>query len=842
MTRIDRITLQGFKSFADRVSIPFPHGFTVICGPNGAGKSNISDAILFALGMSSAKQIRAERLVNLIFHGTKKRGSAKYCLVSLYIDNRDKKLPFDEEIKITRKVNDKGLTIFRLNGKVVTRSKIMDVLSSISLSAYGYNIIMQGDINRIIEMSGTGRREIIDQISGIQEFDDKKRKTQIELEKVEKHIHEMEIIENEKEKLLEKLKREKENAERRIVLDKEADKIRASIVSQEKFKIEQNLDDVNKQFDEYSKDLEELNKNYTEKAGELETKRKKVLDMGDTLLKKSRDRDLLMRINYLNNEIQRKIDRIEVNQAEISRTQIDFVAKAVIDEKGVIGTFSQIVEIPEKYSVAVKIASGRHMNDIVVETTDVALDCIDILKKKKIGRARFIPLDKIRAKKIELREKEKTMKHVIDYAVNLIKYEQKYASAVNYVLGNVLIAESLQEARNVNENAKISTLEGDVIEPAGAILGGFHKEGSREIILLKENEKMRQEIEALNEELDGLREKEHKENENIDVMQGQRVEIEKEVDKLKVDLEKIYDKRMAVQEKINRINIEKARRDAEIGNLKMEMEKYKEVTDMYDETPDKLRNMLRHVQNEIDKLGAINMKATEEYDIISVEFEELRKRLERLTGERDAIVNTMAEIGKRRYEKFMETLSAIAANFKKIYLDLMNGDGNLRLEEDGNMDSGLIIEATTGAKKILNIDAMSGGEKTLTALGFLFAIQQYHASPFYILDEIDAALDKVNAQKIADFIKKYSGETQFIVVSHNDLTIKTADNVFGVSMEDGVSKVFSIRMPGVDEEKHKEVKEKLEEDIEEEIEEDWEKAEKIPHSFITDKNENNESS
>jgi len=139
---------------------------------------------MFALGISSAKIIRAEKLVNLIFHGTKNRKPSKYCTVSLYLDNRDKKLPYGDEIKITRKVMGNGLSVFRLDGKVVTRSKILDLLTNLHLSPHGYNIIMQGDINRIIEMSNLERREIIDEISGISEFDEKKRKAIVELEKV----------------------------------------------------------------------------------------------------------------------------------------------------------------------------------------------------------------------------------------------------------------------------------------------------------------------------------------------------------------------------------------------------------------------------------------------------------------------------------------------------------------------------------------------------------------------------------------------------------------------------------------------------------------------------------
>ena len=128
---------------------------------------------------------------------------------------------------------------------------------------------------------------------------------------------------------------------------------------------------------------------------------------------------------------------------------------------------------------------------------------------------------------------------------------------------------------------------------------------------------------------------------------------------------------------------------------------------------------------------------------------------------------------------------------------LHGGAGNVRLEEENNISSGLIIEASPAGKKVLNLDAMSGGEKTLTSLAFLFAVMQHYQVPFYVLDEVDAALDKSNTKKIIELIKKYSNDIQFIVVTHNDFTIQEADKVFGVSMESGVSKIFGIEMPAV---------------------------------------------
>lgn len=250
-----------------------------------------------------------------------------------------------------------------------------------------------------------------------------------------------------------------------------------------------------------------------------------------------------------------------------------------------------------------------------------------------------------------------------------------------------------------------------------------------------------------------------------------------------------------LQNIIGRAKIEKAKLEANMDNLKTEFEDYKDVEKFFDQSIDELQERVRRCLIEVNQIGPVNLKAIEEFETINVEFEELRKKLDGLLEEKDAVLNIVQDVEKRRYDKFMETFTGIGQNFSRIYKDLSGGDGLLRLEIEGNIDSGLVIEANPSGKKILNLDAMSGGEKTLTSLAFLFAVMQHYASPFYVLDEIDAALDKANTKKIDNLIKKYSKEVQFIVITHNDLTIAEADKVFGVSMEGGVSKVFGIDMP-----------------------------------------------
>ena len=154
-----------------------------------------------------------------------------------------------------------------------------------------------------------------------------------------------------------------------------------------------------------------------------------------------------------------------------------------------------------------------------------------------------------------------------------------------------------------------------------------------------------------------------------------------------------------------------------------------------------------------------------------------------------------SEIENKKREVFMMTMEQMANLFKEIYSELTNGEANLGLENPDDINSGLMVSAQPPGKKLLYIDAMSGGEKTLTALAFLFTIQRYRPSPFYVLDEIDAALDKPNTMKVVELIMKQSKDVQFVIISHNNEMVKAAEIVYGVSMEGGESKVIGIKLP-----------------------------------------------
>jgi len=212
---IKELEFINFKSFVKKVKIPFFDGFTTISGPNGSGKSNIIDGILFVLGLSSSRTLRAEKLTDLIYNG---EGSKKpdFAQVTIRFDNVDREMPFDaDEISITRKIRetDSGYySYFYFNGKAVSLTDVHNYLAKARVTPEGYNVVMQGDVTRIINMTPGERRKIIDEIAGVAEFDSKRDRALSELEIVRERVERVDIIIEEVGQQLEKLKTERDQA------------------------------------------------------------------------------------------------------------------------------------------------------------------------------------------------------------------------------------------------------------------------------------------------------------------------------------------------------------------------------------------------------------------------------------------------------------------------------------------------------------------------------------------------------------------------------------------------------------------------------------------------------
>ncbi len=211
-------------------------------------------------------------------------------------------------------------------------------------------------------------------------------------------------------------------------------------------------------------------------------------------------------------------------------------------------------------------------------------------------------------------------------------------------------------------------------------------------------------------------------------------------------------------------------------------------------TVNSIRKHLASLLEEREQLGLINQKAVERFEEIRHAYDEILEKEKRIREEREAILDAMRRAEEEKFRVFMAAFNSISNNFSDVYQKLTQGEGQLELENPENpFLGGIRMKVRPVGKRVQYLDALSGGEKALTALTFMFALQLHQPAPFYFLDEIDEALDPNNADRVAKLIKTLSESSQFIIISHNEITIRLADILLGVAMLDGVSKVFSVK-------------------------------------------------
>ena len=212
---------------------------------------------------------------------------------------------------------------------------------------------------------------------------------------------------------------------------------------------------------------------------------------------------------------------------------------------------------------------------------------------------------------------------------------------------------------------------------------------------------------------------------------------------------------------------------------------------------DELNAKIQRLDKKIKEFGDVNMRAIVTYEEKAKRKEELDNQITTLSTERQAILDKMNGFEQQKKEAFMKTFTSINENFKDIYHQLSEGEGRLILENEKDpLSAGMTIEAKPRDKTTNNkLTALSGGEKALTALALVFSIQKYLPAPFYALDEVDASLDTMNVERIADMIQKQSSNTQFIVVSHRRPMIEAANRTIGVTQkEKGKTKVTGVKL------------------------------------------------
>ena len=365
-------------------------------------------------------------------------------------------------------------------------------------------------------------------------------------------------------------------------------------------------------------------------------------------------------------------------------------------------------------------------------------------------------------------------------------------------LGEMEKSYSLMERECAGELAESEKLESEISERKAVILRLDERE---KVVRRALDEQFTQRSGLVAEkndyeaELSGLREE-------LQVIEAALREIRKKREAvnearhgLELELERISSRRELVRRQVaDNYGLDMAALEANFPFFPNDEEKEK------GETAD--QGLLDELQERIRSLGPVNVLALEEYDREKERLDFLKKQRDDLVEARESLLRLVEEINKTARERFLATFAMVQDNFQEIFSSLFEG-GQAHvslLEENNPLESPIEVIARPRGKKMLGLNLLSGGEKALTALALLFAIYSVKPSPFCILDEVDAPLDDANIDRFLTIIRKFSQNTQFIIVTHNKRTMEAADCLYGVTMQEpGISKVVSVRIDQVGE-------------------------------------------
>ena len=698
-------------------------------------------------------------------------------------------------------------------------------------------------------------------------------------------------------------------------------------------KLNNDYNEKNKLLLEYTKDLEQ-----TDSDIKLLRERKKYITNDDNLDKINALKELILdknnKISNLDNEISLINEKIKISENDIVnnnskyneiRNNINKYNKEIEDNNriitdltykinyledainngnnmpsavkqllhnplfsGVHGVIGSLIKVPSEYALAVSTALGGASNYLVVDDTKLASKMVKYLRDNKIGRATFYPLDVIKGRYIddETNNKVTLMDGYIGTLYSLIDYDKKYDNIIMNQLGNVILADNIDNANKIslkiNNKYKVVTLDGQVVNVGGSITGGDK---------IKSNDPIRQKYE-LNEYKDNVTKLRNQNNDNLSLIDGLNTKIKTYEDKIynaRLDIstmqEEVKNKELLrdnlnkevensvkelkdiesisnnneeneentlvkkyykikedidnLQKDINLLNIERDRlnndileientsknsllntqklekelSNIEIKNGKLEIKidtilnslnedysiTYNDAKDKYilEENPEEVRREVNKLKNEIKDYGIVNLGAIQEFERVNTRYEFLTKQKDDLTKAEDTLLEIINDMDSIMKDKFIVTFNEIRTEFKKVFKELFRGgDADIYLTNpDDILETGIELEATPPGKNLKSIQALSGGERTFTAISLLFAILNVRPVPFCIFDEVEAALDEANVDAFGEYLDKYRDKTQFIIITHKKRTMEYVDTLYGITMqESGVSKRVSVKL------------------------------------------------
>lgn len=526
--------------------------------------------------------------------------------------------------------------------------------------------------------------------------------------------------------------------------------------------------------------IEELKYLLTEKKSILEDWGKKEIILekvsGTSEYEIDKQRKLIEKIS--------KMDICPMCKSKITPEHIEEIQKEIHEkvtelEKEIKNSDRELNEIYEKKQIL-----NQQIEKLNLDISDGNSDLIklaNVSEKQNSIKNIQEKIDYLKGEISELVKREKSLESSFDENSNI---EQRYETL------RIEVQEiSLRNNENVDseisfkqrelERSKISLKqmlreEDDLNSELKEILSKIKE---KEIILEK---KKKQELEL---------------TEKFKKMISERESFQKKIRDNEIEISKKQNEVYNLEQELNNLKIDSARINAEIENLETEMLDFPDV-EIIKGNRDSLAERLAKTQEQLSHIGSVNLRSLEVYDEIKKEYDLIKEKTEIISKEKEGILKIIYEIDIKKKKTFLQTLNSLNEIFSRNFSQLsQKGSVSLELENKKEpFEGGVNIIVKTGHGKYFDVKSLSGGEQTLVALSLIFGIQELKPYYFYVFDEIDAALDKRNSERLADLLKRYMKKGQYIVISHNDEVISNSTTLYGISMNEGISKVISLKL------------------------------------------------
>ena len=379
------------------------------------------------------------------------------------------------------------------------------------------------------------------------------------------------------------------------------------------------------------------------------------------------------------------------------------------------------------------------------------------------------------------------------------KENQKYIDDLNFDITNLKISVSSFDESGTSIDEMLERIKLDIANNTKSI---ENKNANIEE-MSKENEELKNAITEKENEIEQIKQNVQDSGSKVEELKNERNAKNERLAKTENEINSEFETLEGLKEQIVKIDVKKTKLEQDLEQVVNKLwEEYELTPNSAGEyrKPNNVQDtqkQVNYLRNKIRDLGSINIDSIEEYKKTKERYDfmcEQRLDLDNTATKLRGVISEMTETMK---VQFAEKMKLINKNFNEVFVELFGGGkAELILEDEENiLECGIDIQVQPTGKKLQNMMLLSGGEKAFTAIALLFAILKINPAPFCILDEIEAALDDVNVYRFAEYLKKFSKETQFLVITHRKGTMEAADTVYGVTMEEnGVSKLLSMRL------------------------------------------------